>query len=355
MIFSAKDMIRQRKSVRTFDGRPLSDADRNKLEDYINTLTNPFAVPVEFRLLDAKEHNLSSPVIVGENTYLTAKVKLEGNYEIAYGYSFEKACLYAMSLDEINEKTADTMENDARLKELQEAYGIDPDSEENNELSKLAFKVNNSKDGLSEEENSKMSEYQQQALYYVAKNQQNSLDIDRAKSLQAANVQGYSDMKSERNKSQEMLNAQDAAEEIMDAANGEAITLLTQEAVEHVDEEQKEREEEVKESAEKKKEEKKEEAKKLEKEAMQQEMIENIKEHAIETQRTSADTKRAIARRERAEADSMGAEDAQKIIISEDTSMEDTQNTVNSEITNILNKLSLLSNDVKGSTVDSQI
>ena len=98
MTFSAKDMIRQRKSVRTFDGRSLSDADRKQLEDYINTLTNPFDVPVEFSLLDAKEHNLSSHVIVGENTYLTAKVKREGHYKIAYGYSFEKACLYALSL-----------------------------------------------------------------------------------------------------------------------------------------------------------------------------------------------------------------------------------------------------------------
>ena len=257
--------------------------------------------------------------------------------------------------DEINEKTADTMENDARLKELQEAYGIGPDSEENNELSKLAFKMNNSKDGLSDEEISKMSEYQQKALYYVAANQQNSLDIDRAKAQQMGNVQGYADMKRERAKSQDMLKAQDEAEDIMEAAGEEAIALLTQEAVEHVDEEQKEREEEAKEATEKKKEEKKEEAKKLEKEALQQEMIENIKEHAIETQRTSADTKRAIARRERAEADSMGAEDAQRTIISEGTSMEDTQNAVNSEITNILNKLSLLSNDVKGSTIDSQI
>lgn len=257
--------------------------------------------------------------------------------------------------DVISEKTADTTENDARLKELQEAYGIDPDSEENNELSKLAFKMNNSKDGLSDEEKSKMSEYQQQALYYVAKNQQNSLDIDRAKAQQMGNVQGYADMKRERAKSQDMLKAQDEAEEIMEAAGEEAIALLTQEAVEHVDEEQKEREEETKEAAEKKKEEKKEEAKKLEKEAMQQEMIENIKEHAAETQHTSADGKRAIARRERAEANTMGAEDAQKTIISEGASMEDTQNAVNSEITNILNKLSLLSSDVKGSTVDSQI
>ncbi len=257
--------------------------------------------------------------------------------------------------DEINEKTAETRDNDARLKELQEAYGIDPDSEENNELSELAFKMNNSKDGLSDEETSKMSEYQQQALYFVAKNQQNSLDIDRAKAQQMGNVQGYADMKRERAKSQDMRKAQDAAEDIMEAAGEETIALLTQEAVEHVDEEQKEREEEAKEAAEKKKEEKKEEAKKLEKEAMQQEMIENIKEHAAETQKTSADAKRAIARRERAEADSYEAEDAQRTIISEGASMEDTQNAVNSEITNILNKLSLLSNDVKGSTVDSQI
>ncbi len=257
--------------------------------------------------------------------------------------------------DEINEKTVNTMENDAKLKELQEEYGIDPNSEESKELSKLAFKMYNSKDGLSDEEISKMSEYQQKALYYVAANQQNSLDIDRAKAQQMGNVQGYSDMKRERLKSQDMLDAQEAAEDIMDAANGETIALLTQEAVEHVDEEQKEREEEAKEAAEKKKEEKKEEAKRLEKEAMQQEMIENIKEHAAESQRTSADTKRAIARRERAEADRMGTEDVQKTIISDGTSMEDTQNAVNSEITNILNRLSLLSNDVKGSTIDNQI
>ena len=49
------------------------------------------------------------------------------------------------------------------------------------------------------------------------------------------------------------------------------------------------------------------------------------------------------------------AEGAQKTIISEGASMEDTQDAVNSEITNILNKLSLLSNDVKGSAIDNQI
>lgn len=98
MTFSAKKMIKQRKSVRTFDGKTLSDEDKKNLESYVHSLTNPFGVKVDFRLLDAKEHQLSSPVIVGEHTYLAAKVKKEGNFEIAFGYSFESACLYAQSL-----------------------------------------------------------------------------------------------------------------------------------------------------------------------------------------------------------------------------------------------------------------
>ena len=257
--------------------------------------------------------------------------------------------------DVINEKSADTRSNDAKIKELQEEYGIDPESLENKALDQLAFRMRSPDNQPTDEELSKLSEYQQKALYYVTANQQNSLDIDHAKAMQMGNVQGYADMKSERAKSQDMLKAQDAAEDIIEVSNADTIAQLTQDVVDHVDEKQKEREEEAKKAAEEKKEEKKEEAERLEKEAMQQEMIENIKEHAEETQRTSADTKRAVARRERAEAESMGAEDVQRTISSDGTSMEDMQNAVNSEITNILNKLSLLSSDVKGSTVDSQI
>lgn len=91
------NLIRQRKSVRTFDGKPLSAEDRSALEAYVASLTNPFSVPISFRLLDAKAYGLSSPVIVGADTYLAAKVGRVSNFEIAYGYSFEKACLYAMS------------------------------------------------------------------------------------------------------------------------------------------------------------------------------------------------------------------------------------------------------------------
>lgn len=98
MEFHAKEMMQQRKSVRSFNGVPLRAEDRAALEQFIQTLENPFGVPVAFRLLDAKEHGLSSPVVAGAEAYLAAKVQREKHFEIAWGYSFETACLYAASL-----------------------------------------------------------------------------------------------------------------------------------------------------------------------------------------------------------------------------------------------------------------
>lgn len=93
-----KDTIRKRTSVRTFDGKNITAEDKSKLEEIIRTADNPFGVPVDFMLLDAKENGLSSPVIVGCELYLAAKVKRVEHYELAFGYSFEKVCLLAHTL-----------------------------------------------------------------------------------------------------------------------------------------------------------------------------------------------------------------------------------------------------------------
>ncbi len=87
-----------RKSVRTFDGRPVSPEDREKLEAYIRTIVNPFGVPVRFVLLDAGEHGLSSPVLSGERLYVAGIVGRAPGAEEAYGFSFEKLVLYAWRL-----------------------------------------------------------------------------------------------------------------------------------------------------------------------------------------------------------------------------------------------------------------
>ena len=92
------ELVRTRRSVRTFDGKPLRAEDESKLREYMREIENPYGIPVRFLLLDAREHGLSSPVIVGESRYVTAKVDRVPHAEEAYGYSFEKLVLYAWSL-----------------------------------------------------------------------------------------------------------------------------------------------------------------------------------------------------------------------------------------------------------------
>jgi nitroreductase len=90
--------VKSRKSVRTYDGNPLSAADRQKIEEYIKEIKNPFDIDVDFTLLDAKEHGLSSPVLKGETLYVAAKTDKIPYADVAFGYSFEKLVLYAWSL-----------------------------------------------------------------------------------------------------------------------------------------------------------------------------------------------------------------------------------------------------------------
>ena len=91
-------IIKGRKSVRTFDGNPVSMEDRERLEKYLQTITNPFDIPVRFVLLDARSHGLSSPVLSGETLYAAGIVKKAPYADVAFGYAFEKLVLYAWSL-----------------------------------------------------------------------------------------------------------------------------------------------------------------------------------------------------------------------------------------------------------------
>ena len=93
---NVKEIIRKRKSVRTYNGEPFRKEDEKDLMEYVSALHNPFGIDVAFKLLPCKEYGLASPVIVGEDTYLGGKVPDIPNHEIAFGYTFEEACLYAL-------------------------------------------------------------------------------------------------------------------------------------------------------------------------------------------------------------------------------------------------------------------
>ncbi len=90
--------ISQRRSVRTYDGRELDASIRAQLMTFARSISNPFDVPVEFKLLDAAEHGLVCPVAVGTELFVGAKIKDIPMANLAFGYSFETFVLYAQSL-----------------------------------------------------------------------------------------------------------------------------------------------------------------------------------------------------------------------------------------------------------------
>jgi len=101
--------IRERRSVRTFDGRELTKEDRKKLSDFVQNIDLPFDVPLEFKFLD----QMSCPVIVGTEVYIGAKVKDLPFFNEAFGYAFEKLVLYAQSLGIGTTWIGGTMDRDA--------------------------------------------------------------------------------------------------------------------------------------------------------------------------------------------------------------------------------------------------
>ena len=93
---NVKELIRKRKSVRTYNGEPFRKEDEQKLMERVAMLENPFGIPIRFKLLPFETYGLSSPVIVGEDMYLGGAVPDIPNHEIAFGYTFEEACLHAL-------------------------------------------------------------------------------------------------------------------------------------------------------------------------------------------------------------------------------------------------------------------
>lgn len=92
------DIIKGRKSVRTFDGKGLSDEDLTKLREYAEGIDEIFDVSVEYVFLEGGKDGLESPVLVGDRLFVAGKVPKMPYADVAFGYSFEKLVLYAWSL-----------------------------------------------------------------------------------------------------------------------------------------------------------------------------------------------------------------------------------------------------------------
>ena len=117
------ETIRKRRSVRTFDGAELRPEDGDRILEYAEKAENPYGIRIAWRLLDAKEYGLSSPVIMGTDTFIAGKMSRVPHAEEAFGYSFEEVVLYAETLGVGTTWIAGTMNRGAFEKAMQVSDG----------------------------------------------------------------------------------------------------------------------------------------------------------------------------------------------------------------------------------------
>ena len=110
---SMQELIRGRRSVRSFAGEPLRQEDAARILAFANELENPYELPIEWKLLDRKNDNLSVPVVTGTDTYIAGKMQRTAHAEEAFGYTFEKVVLFAQSLGVGTTWIAGTMDRKA--------------------------------------------------------------------------------------------------------------------------------------------------------------------------------------------------------------------------------------------------
>ena len=91
------ELIRSRRSVRSFDGRAIPEREKEDLLRFVSSAETPYKLPIEWRLLDAGAQGLSCPVITGTDIYLAGKMLPTPHAEEAFGFAFERAALYALS------------------------------------------------------------------------------------------------------------------------------------------------------------------------------------------------------------------------------------------------------------------
>ncbi len=252
--------------------------------------------------------------------------------------------------------TKEIQANEERISELADMYGIDPESEEQKDLEllhKRSMRENKLEtepftkedmERLAELDKQGLTEYQERAIEIYKMNDTMQHSINDNNALIEGNNAAIENMKIERLKTDPIGEAMEAAEDIMEAASDEIKSMIVKDSMQHIEE----KAEEEKEKAEEKAEQKEEEEEKLEAAKERKEELDELVEKAKENN-------------EQAELESERAKKAGKNIIEKASDMAQLsghavasvlQDQVNTEIQNILNKLNLLPEDIKGSKVD---
>lgn len=188
-------------------------------------------------------------------------------------------------VDELNELKRRMGDVDGLKSRYMEEYEIDPESEEQKDL-ELLEKYQNNKYGafsdkfsedeikrLKELQDKPLTEYQEKVLSVNYIKDSLSVEQEKVKNQIKGLAQSIGDAKVEQEKSQDMLDAQDAAETILDASGKEILGMMYEEGKEHLDEEEKKQEEKAEKVAEEKEEKEERLEKQKENRAEQEELL----------------------------------------------------------------------------------
>ena len=246
---------------------------------------------------------------------------------------------------------------------LRQEYGVAEDSQEQKDLELLEkeadveankFRHNPKNIYLTDEEQERLAEiheegltdYQERCMKLHGQQSKFESEIDDFQTdIQGCN-RSIRAIKQERLKYHEMVDAQKNADKVLEAAGKEVVGMLIGEAQDHVDEELEEQVEEAKKEAEEK--------------AEKEEKIEERKEkqEELEARIDEAKAEREEQEARRREAEERSREDAELL----DSMMEAgmggvgaTKADVKAAIKEMLHKMKLLEEDLKGSIVDDKI
>lgn len=269
-------------------------------------------------------------------------------------------------IDELKQKNADAREQlkyiDDMQSELMEEYGITEDSQEYQDL-ELLRKAKGSDNPLSlvkltekeqaryeELKGQELTEYQQRALALdeYARETKGAIQDQIQKNKQEIGKEesAYHDTKMDLLKKAPMQGAVDQAEEILEAASKEIIGDLRAEAKDHIDKKVEEEKKKQKEKEEEKKEEEKQEALREERELEREILLQQAGVKSAEDAQIQA---------AKAKARSQAVQQIDGEVLDQINKGVDKTADIEKEVRDILEKMRLLQEDIKGAAVDDKV
>ena len=258
--------------------------------------------------------------------------------------------------EHINRNLEDVSELSGRLdyiskekEAVREKYGIDQDSQEQKDLELLEKYQNNragvSDDSFSKEEierlrelqNIPLTDYQKEVLKLNSTACEISGVIEEKENSFVGDTMAITDSEIERLKSQDMIRASAAAEDIMDAAGKDIIGMLVEESKEHVDDKLEEEQKKAEEAK--------------QKEEEQQELVDKAKERKEEAEQQAEAISEAKDSQEEV-LDGVGKADSIELESNIKKKSVDHVEEAQKQINKILKDNNLVNDDLKGIEID---